>query len=192
MRARAPLTPLALLAVAALLAPLAAAAEGPARPGGGEVVLQLEGFGALLNDGVGGSNLTVSAGYGGRAGWRRGGFGFFGEVTCDRWLATEIGQGFEPGVVDFGIGAEMLFAKGRVRVSLAGGGSTLLFDAAFHDRGTTGLFVDFRPLALRYPIWPGLTLEVSPIGVALLSPVMGEPHIRRIEYRSAVSLEVAL
>jgi hypothetical protein len=192
VRERTPHTPLALLAAAALLAPLPAAAGGAARPGSGEVILQLEGFGALLNDGVGGSNLTVSAGYGGRAGWRRGAIGFFGEVTCDRWLATEIGQGFAAGVVDFGIGAEMLFAKGRVRVSIAGGGSTLLFDAAFHERGTTGLFVDFRPLALRYPIWPGLTLEVSPIGVALLSPAMGEPHIRRIEYRTAVLLEVAL
>jgi hypothetical protein len=180
------------LAVAALVAPAPSKAEKTARPKSGNVVLQLEGFGAVLNDGVGGSNLAVSAGYGGRAGFRHGAFGVFGEITCDRWLATEVDSGFVSGVLDFGVGAEALLADGRIRASIAGGGSTLLFDSAFHGAGETGLFFDFRPLAVRFPLWPGLVLELSPIGLAVVSPALGEPHIRRIEYRSTLSLEVSL
>jgi len=192
-RSRTTLALFSAVAAAALVAPSPSAAEEAAsHHRNGEVVLQLEGFGAVLNDGVGGANLTVSAGYGGRAGYRRGALGFFAEITCDRWLATEADLGFVPGVLDFGIGAEALFAGGRIRTSIAGGGSTLLFDAAFHGAGETGVFVDLRPLSLRFPLWPGLVLELSPIGFAVVSPALGEPHIRRIEYRSTLALEVSL
>jgi hypothetical protein len=194
MGARTAAAALALFAaLAAPLAPAPAAAQGAAkaRPKSA-VILQLEAFGSFLNDGVGGSNLAVSAGYGGRAGWRHGAFGFFGEVTCDRWLATELRTEWTPGVLDAGVGAELLFARGRVRSSVAGGASTLLFDTAFHDKGATGLYIDFRPLSLRFPLWPGLVVELSPLGFDVLSPALGEPHIRRIEYRTTIALEVAL
>jgi hypothetical protein len=182
----------ALLALA-LLAPLAASAgEGPGAGGGSAVVLQFEAFGSLLNDVADGSNLAISAGYGGRAGWRHGAIGFFGEISCDRWLATEVDAGFVPGVLDVGIGAEVLFARGRVRISVAGGASTLLFGTAFDDAGETGLFLDFRPASIRFPLWSGIVLELSPLGFAVVSPVLGDPGIRRIEYRSTLALEVPL
>jgi hypothetical protein len=181
----------ALLAVA-LLAPFAASAGDDPGAGGSSVVLQFEAFGSLLNDVVGGSNLTISAGYGGRAGWRHGALGFFGEISCDRWLSTEIDAGFVPGVLDAGIGAEVLFARGRLRVSVAGGASTLLFDTAFDEEGETGLYLDFRPASIRFPLWRGLVVELSPLGFAVVAPVMGDPGIRRIEYRSTLALEVPL
>lgn len=182
----------AALAATALAALPASAARGGEGAGRSAIVLQLEAFGSLLNDAVGGSNLAISAGYGGRAGWRHGALGFFGEIGCDRWLATEIDAGFVPGVLDAGIGAEVLFARGRLRVSVAGGASTLLFDTAFHAAGTTGLYLDFRPASLRFPLWSGLAVELSPLGFAVVAPVMGDPGIRRIEYRSTLALEVPL
>ena len=183
-----------------LLCALAAAVAVPRAAGARDVTLrenqsaylQLEAFGSLLNDAVGGSNLTASAGYAGRAGWRHGTVGFFAEFSRDHWLVTEVGTELEQGVLGLGVGAEMLFAERRLRVSAAGGSSTLLFDTAFHGRGTTGFYIDLRPASLRFSPAPWLIVELSPIGFTLLSPASGELAIRRIEYRTTLTLEVPL
>jgi hypothetical protein len=177
-------------AVAAL--PQSAAARDIALEEGDSAYVQVEAFGSLLNDTVGGSNITASTGYGGRAGWRRGAIGFFAEFSRDHWLTTEVRTALEQGVLDLGVGAEMLFAKKRLRVSAAGGSSTLLFDTAFHDKGTTGFYIDLRPASLRFFPLPWLVVELTPIGFTLVSPVTGELAIRRIEYRTTLTLEVPL
>jgi hypothetical protein len=172
--------------------PQGAAAHDVALEEGDSAYVQLEAFGSALNDSVGGSNITASVGYGGRAGWRRGAIGFFAEFSRDHWLTTEVRTALEQGVLDLGVGAEMLFAKQRLRVSAAGGSSTLLFDTAFHDRGTTGFYVDLRPASLRFFPLPWLVVELTPIGFTLVSPTSGELAIRRIEYRTTLTLEVPL
>jgi len=192
MRARITSLVCAIAAAAAVLAPVGASARDVALKDGQSVYLQLEAFGSVLNDAVGGSNITISAGYGGRAGWRHGMIGFFAEFSRDHWLTTEMGTDLTQGVLDLGAGAEMLFARGRLKVSVAGGSSTLLFDTAFHDRGTTGFYVDLRPASLRFQPEPRLVIELTPIGFTLLSPAVGELAIRRIEYRTTLALEVPL
>ena len=115
---------LAAALAAAAAAPRAASARDVAIAEGRSAYVQIEAFGSALNDAVGGSNLTLSAGYGGRAGWRRGAIGFFAEFSRDHWVATEVGTELTQGVLCLGAGAEMLFAKGRLRVGVAGGSST--------------------------------------------------------------------
>ena len=192
MRARITSLVCAIAAAAAVLAPVGASARDVALKDGQSVYLQLEAFGSVLNDAVGGSNITISAGYGGRAGWRRGMIGFYAEFSRDHWLLTEVETELEQGVLDLGVGAEMLFAKRRLRVSAAGGSSTLLFDTAFHDKGTTGFYIDLRPASLRFFPLPWLVVELTPIGFTLVSPTTGELAIRRIEYRTTLTLEVPL
>ena len=192
MRARITRLACALAASAAVLAPEGASARDVALREDRSVYLQLDAFGSLLNDAVGGSNITISAGYGGRAGWRRGMIGFYAEFSRDHWLLTEVETELEQGVLCLGAGAEMLFAKERLRISAAGGSSTLLFDTAFHDRGTTGFYIDLRPASLRFHPAPRLVVELTPIGFTLLSPAVGEVSIRRIEYRTTLTLEVPL
>ena len=191
MSTRAPYVLCALVAAAAA-APGNASAGDVALREGRSAYLQLEGFGAALNDGVGGSNITASVGYGGRAGWRRGMIGFFVEFSRDHWLSTEVETELTQGVLGFGAGAEMLFAKERLRISAAGGSSTLLFDTAFHDRGTTGFYIDLRPASLRLSPASWLVVELCPIGFTLVSPAVGDLAIRRIEYRTTLTLEVPL
>jgi hypothetical protein len=192
--ARSPCAPLlaVALAAAALAAPRGAAARDVALPDGQSAYLQLEAFGAALNDGVGGSTITASLGYGGRGGWRLGMVGFFAEFARDHWLTTEVATELTQGVLGLGAGAELLYANGRLRTSAAGGSATLLFDAAFHDKGTTGFYVDLRPLALRFRPAARLVVELTPIGFALVAPAVGELAIRRIEYRTTLTLEVPL
>ena len=182
----------ALAAAAAVASPRAASARDVALALDRSAYLQLEGFGSALNDGVGGSNLTPSVGYAGRAGWRHGEFGFFAEFSRDHWVTTEVGMELTQGVLGLGTGAEMLFAKRRLRVSVAGGSSTLLFDTAFHDKGTTGFYIELRPASLRFRPAPWLVVEITPIGFTLVSPAVGELAIRRIEYRTTLTLEVPL
>jgi hypothetical protein len=192
LNGRLPYLLCAALAAAAIAAPRTASARDVVLSKGASAYLQLEAFGSLLNDAVGGSNITAAVGYGGRAGWRRGMIGFFGEFSRDHWLLTEVGTELTQGVLGFGVGAEMLFADGRLRTSAAGGGSTLLFDTAFHDRGTTGFYIDLRPVSLRFRPTDWLVVELAPIGFTLVSPANGELAIRRIEYRTTLALEVPL
>jgi hypothetical protein len=192
MGARIPYVLCAALAAAAITAPRSASARDVVHQKGVSGYAQLEAFGSLLNDAVGGSNITASAGYCGRAGWRRGMIGFFAEFSRDHWLMTEVGTELKQGVLGLGVGAEMLFADGRLRTSAAGGSSTLLFDTAFHDKGTTGFYIDLRPVSLRFHPASWLVVEVTPIGFTLESPANGELAIRRIEYRTTFTLEVPL
>jgi hypothetical protein len=189
---RAPHPLCALIVAAVIAAPCAAAARDVVHGPGESAYVQLEAFGSALNDAVGGSNITASVGYGGRIGWRTGAFGFFAEFSRDHWLLTEIETELTQGVLGLGVGAEMLFAKGRLRVSAAGGSSTLLFDTAFHDKGTTGFYIDLRPASLRFRPARWLVVEVAPIGFTLVSPASGELAIRRIEYRTTLTFEVPL
>ena len=192
MSASTPCLLCAAVAAAAMAAPQNASARDVVLDKGQSLYLQLEAFGSALNDAVGGSNITASAGYGGRAGWRRGMIGFFAEFSRDHWLMTEVGRDLTQGVLGLGVGVEMLFADGRLKTSAAGGSSTLLFDTAFHDRGTTGFYIDLRPVSLRFHPAEWLVVELAPIGFTLESPVNGELAIRRIEYRTTLTLEVPL
>jgi hypothetical protein len=192
MGARIPYLLCAVALAAAIAAPRSASARDVVLDKGLSGYAQLEAFGSLLNDAVGGSNITASLGYCGRAGWRRGMIGFFAEFSRDHWLMTEVGTELTQGVLGLGVGAEMLFADGRLRTSAAGGSSTLLFDTAFHDKGTTGFYIDLRPVSLRFQAAAWLVIEIAPIGFTLVSPANGELAIRRIEYRTTFTLEVPL
>jgi hypothetical protein len=72
------------------------------------------------------------------------------------------------------------------------GPSVLLFDTAFDKSGTTGFFMDIKPAAIRWPIKKWLSLEFCPLGFAFVLPVMHEPIIRRLEYRTTIGFEVSL
>ena len=67
-----------------------------------------------------------------------------------------------------------------------------MFDTVLDEAGTTGLFLDIRPIGLRWPVNRKVTLEVSPLSVTLLAPVLADPGIRKIEYRTVLTLEVSL
>jgi hypothetical protein len=69
-----------------------------------------------------------------------------------------------------------------------------MFDAAFDDSGTTGLFVDLRPFGVRYHVIDQIVIAFDPLSLVLVEPTfLGEgPSIRKVEYRTSLGVEVLL
>ncbi len=161
-------------------------------PQGRTLYIQIDHFAAFFNDDAENSNIAGGIGYAGRLGWRKEKWGVFAQFERDFWMVSEVDLDLVNGVLNFAAGAERLSFKDRVRSSIAFGTSTLMFDTVFDEAGATGLFLDIRPISLRWPVHRKVTLEVSPLSVTLLAPVLRDPGIRKIEYRTVLTLEVSL
>jgi hypothetical protein len=161
-------------------------ADGPSWPLAAELHL------SVLNDLADRSVLSGSFGYALRAGRRWDAWGAFLHIEHDLWVATEFELDVVRGAVNVGVGGEHLYHEGRVRTSIAVGPSILVSDTALDDAGSVGVFVDVRPVALRLPLSPQLALAVDPLTLTIVAPVLVGAALVRVEYRTAVYLEVEL
>jgi hypothetical protein len=155
----------------------------------GEMFAAAEGHLSLLSDVPERSIINATLGYALRGGYRWDSWGVLIHVERNHWLPTELSRGIEPGALNVGLGVEYLAAGGRVRTSLAAGPSFLWFDTALDDKGTVGLFVEARPAGLRWRVSDHLRVVLDPLSVALVAPVLGQPGIRQLEYRTLLDLE---
>jgi hypothetical protein len=55
------------------------------------------------------------------------------------------------------------------------GTSTLTFDAAFDDAGTTGLVLDLRPMGVRYQVVDQLAIALDPLALTVVEPTFSAP-----------------
>lgn len=147
---------------------------------------------ALLNGITGRNMLPNELGYGARLGHRWERWGVFGQLTHNLWVPNREGWTVKPGVLNAGVGVERLFFDRRVRVSLAAGTSTLLFETVLDDAGTTGFFIDARPMGLRWKVYDRLWIEWDPITFSLSEPVIEEPTLDQTEFKTVFAVEVAL
>jgi hypothetical protein len=184
----------AVVAVAVLPAFVETAAAddlpGPAyaaTPEGGFVALDVHA--SLLSDLADRSFLSATFGYGARGGYRWSGWAVFLQVEHNLWAATEQKQGVVQGAVNIGVGCELIYADGFVHTSLALGPSILAFDTVLDDAGTTGIFLDVRPVGLRWPVHDNLLIVLEPITFALVAPVLGGIPLIYAQYRTVLSLE---
>jgi hypothetical protein len=169
---------------------LALFACGWARPAAaGELFAGAEGHLSLLSDVPERSVINASMGYALRGGYRWGAWGVLVHIERNYWLPTELSRNIEQGALDVGLGGEYIAAGGWVRVSLAAGPSFLWFDTALDEKGTVGLFIDARPAGLRWRMANHFRVTLDPLSVALVAPVIGQPGIRQLEYRTLVGLE---
>jgi uncharacterized protein (TIGR03382 family) len=190
---RAALPWLALLGVAWLLRRrrralpvllLAAVPEARAAP-----FVQVEGHASVLSDTPDRSLLASTFGAGLRGGWRFGAWGVFGHVERNWWLSNELDLEVVPGALNLGVGGEYRFLEGFARTSVAVGPSILWYDTALDEKGEVGLFVDVRPLGLRWPLYEGLALAFEPLSFAFVAPVLGDVPIRLQTYRTLLAAE---
>ena len=161
-------------------------------PEGQQIYLALGALGSFASDMPLHSNNAVGFGWSARAGWRDGRFGLFTAFVVGRWLAADYGLSVQNGAFTAGVGAELLLFSGRARIGIGAGTATLLYDATFHEAGSTGFYVDVNPASARWPIRDWLVIEFTPLTATILVPGMGNPLLRRLEYRTVLTLEVIL
>lgn len=154
------------------------------------VFFDLSAFGSAASDMESMSNNAVGFGWAARGGWRMKNIGLFLECQRDRWLSAEQTIDVVNGVINLGVGADYQILSGRVKMTISAGTSTLLFDTILDPAGTTGIYVDFHPTILRWPLTDRITLELSPLSATLLVPVLKEPMLKRLEYRTSMGIEV--
>ncbi len=152
----------------------------------------VEGYGSLLSGAERSPLLGPNAGWIVRAGASSGKWGGYLHVEQNLWLGTEYGAAVVPGALNLGVGAEIRFADGLIRSSLAAGPSVLLFDTQLDAAGKVGVFFELRPLGLRWELSRHLRLGLDPLSLAVVAPVLSGIPLVRAQYRSAVLLEVVL
>lgn len=170
-----------------LWAPTARAERLPLRIG-------VEGHFSLLSNQVDRSLLNVSFGGGIRLGYRAEGgtWGGFLLFEQNAWLATDLFQGVVPGVRNLGLGVERLWKDGLVRTSMVLGISMLAYDTELDSKNTTGIFFDLRPATLRWHISRSVVFELTPLHFVVVAPVMREPRLVTVQYRTTLGLEFVL
>ncbi len=156
----------------------------------GEIFVKTELHSSLFTDAPDRSVFAASRGGGLEVGYRPSHrWGVFLHVEQNRWLASEVEQELTQGVLNIALGSGFRLFEDRVRVSVAAGTSTLLFDTFLDEAGSTGLYVDVRPGSFRWHPLEWLTLELQPLSYALMMPVMDRPRVVVFEYRGAFSAE---
>ena len=149
-------------------------------------------FGSFLTDIHNESNNGMGFGESYIVGARIKNIGSYFKIGTDRWIASEIDIDIKKGVLNFALGIEVFLFKKHLKLSLEAGSSTLRFDTAFNDKGTTGIYFGFNPGSLRWSVGKKkrLVLEFTPIMVAVQKPVFKEPDLLRLEYRTIFGVEV--
>jgi len=177
----------ALLASGALEAPVPEAAPPSPR----SLFVAAELHGSLLSDVPNRSLAAATAGYGVRAGLRGTRWGAYLQLEQNAWRGVEAATAWDAGTFNAALGGELRFAEGRCRTALALGTSTLLFRTPLDAPGSTGLFLDVRPVGLRWELPRGFTLQLDPLTAAIAAPVLGGIPLLQLEYRTLVSVEWA-
>jgi hypothetical protein len=151
--------------------------------------VSVEGHASILSNVANWSFLAGSFGYGVRGGYRFKNIGVFAQFEHNLWVATEFDREVVQGAFNIGVGGEVIYANGFVRTSLAIGPSILAFDTYLDKAGTTGFFVDFRPVGLRWAVHKYLVIGLDPIAFAFVAPVLDGIPLMYTQYRTALYLE---
>ncbi len=145
--------------------------------------------GSTFSGDLEGSFIDPSFGFAARGGYRFEPVSILIHAERNYWVSSEVDFGVLPGVLNVGAGAEILFADDRLRSSLVIGASILRFDAALDESGTTGFFLDVRPVGVRFGTGPYIHLVFDPIVVSSINPALGDPGIHVIQFRTVLGVE---
>jgi hypothetical protein len=173
----------------------AATQDSPAEPTDAlaeRFVVAVEGHVSLLSDAPERSFINVTSGYALHVGYRVGRWGVLAQVERNYWLPTELSHELKPGALNIGVGGDWFAFRDRVRFSVTAGPSILWFDTAFDAKGSVGLFIDLRPAGLRWTFPHLVALVFDPLSLAIVAPVLGDPGILQLEYRTVLGVEMVL
>lgn len=116
---------------------------------------------------------------------------FLLEVDWNPWLVITGPAIATAGVLNIGVGVEHIYHEGTLRSALFLGSSTLLFESALDQAGSTGFFVELVPVSIRIPLVEDVcTLRIDPVSMHLIVPAFGVLPLVRYEFRHVVSVEL--
>ena len=174
----------AAVACAAAISALASTAWADDAP-----YLQLEGGASFLSQWASAELAPSNASYGVGAGYHWDTVELGLGVEHNYWLdGVSIDPGFPDSVLNIAAEGALLSFRQRVRHAVALGTSTMLFDTALEDRGHTGLYLEAKPVGLRIPLAQGWRIEVEPLNVALMAPVLDGIPLFQLAYRTTVGV----
>jgi len=130
-----------------------------------------------------------SLGYGMKVGYRWGFISAFLHAEHNMWVSSEHEIRVVDGAFNIGPGIEINYLHGYLHSSIAFGASILLWDTVLDDAGSTGIFLDFRPLGLRWPLVEYFSINLDPLSFALIVPVLDGFPLVMMEYRTVLSTE---
>jgi len=133
--------------------------------------------------------LAPSFGYGLRAGYRWGLLGAFLQVEHNIWRTTEYKRETVPGALNIALGGELNYGGGFVRTSLALGPSILLYDTLLDPAASAGIFVEVRPVGLRWRVGEHLAIGLDPLTFDVVAPVLSGIPLVYVQYRTVLTLE---
>jgi len=111
------------------------------------------------------------------------------KVEHDLWSTFELEGGIDLGALSIAMVVAKLHLDGRVRTTLSAGPSVLLFDTGLDRRGNVGLYLELRPLGIRWPR-PRATVVLDPLTFAVVAPVLTNIPLVQIQYRTVLQIEI--
>lgn len=157
-----------------------------------KIFVSIEAHASVLNDAEDRDPLGDSFGYDVKAGWRFGTLGVFFQFEHNMWITSEFESGVAQGVVNLGIGLEINYLKGYARSSISLGPSILLFDTVVDRAGSTGFFLDVRPIGLRWPITTYFAVTLDPLSFAVVAPALNAIPLVMIQFRTTFGFEFVM
>lgn len=160
------------------------------------VVLGVDAHGSLLTDAPREAILNISYGPALRGGYRFEGdkrvqWGVLGFFERDVWVVSDYELRSDPGVLNLGLGIELLYFD-FLRSAILVGPSILVFDTALHDEGSVGIFSELHPLGAQFYFWNRWGFTFDPLNVAWVNPTPENgkaPSVGHLQYRTTIGLE---
>ena len=157
-----------------------------------KVFVTVEAHASFFSDAEDRHPLGDSFGYDVKAGYRFGRFGVFFQFEHNLWITSEYESGVAQGVVNLGIGLEVNYLKGYARSAISIGPSVLLFDTGIDEAGNTGLYLDVRPIGLRWPIKPFFAIVFDPMSFSLVAPAFDRVPLVMMQFRTTIGFEFVM
>lgn len=111
------------------------------------------------------------------------------KIEHDLWSTFELEGGIDLGALSIAMVVAKLHLDGRVRTTLSAGPSVLLFDTGLDRRGNVGLYLELRPVGVRWSR-PRATVVLDPLTFAVVAPVLTNIPLVQIQYRTVLQIEI--
>ena len=106
----------------------------------------------------------------------------------NNWKRNEHGGKWDPGVFNAGVGMLYQVFAPHIFIRASAGTSTLTFNSPLDSAGETGAYIDFVPVEIHWQPIDDLILALRPLSIHFDAPVISDPGIHYVQYRTSFSV----